>query len=137
VSGPVDDERTRAERKRWLGPAVVTLVVASLVAAVARAAPHTLPTIALGSDIVLYVERAAAVFAVLFLALLVIYRAFLGELPSELSGRGVKYADVDAVEQLRAELTDAIAKLKQNQEDLRDSMDELLGEPSDEPGGSG
>jgi hypothetical protein len=109
------------------------LVLASVAAAAARAAPHTLPKIALGSDIVLYVERAAAVFAVLFLALLVIYRAFLGELPSELSGRGVKYADVDAVEQLRAELTDAIAKLKQNQEDLRDTMDELLGEPSDEP----
>jgi hypothetical protein len=125
------------QRKAWLGPVVVALLVASLAVAGARGAPERLPGAALGSDLVLYVERVAAVFGVLFLALLVVYRAFRGELPSELSGRGVKYADRDAVEQLRAELTDAIEQLKENQQDLRDSVGELLGESGEDPGPSG
>jgi hypothetical protein len=128
---------TPAERRRWLGPVVVALIVLSAAAALSRAAPDRLPSAALGSDVVLFVERGAAVFAVLFLALLVIYRAFRGELPSELSGRGVKYADADAVDQLRAELTDAISKLRQNQEDLKDSVNDLLGDPGDQSTASG
>jgi hypothetical protein len=81
--------------------------------------------------------RAVAIFAALFLALLVTYRALLGELPNELSGRGVRYADRDAVDLLRAELSDAIARLQENQEDLRDAVAQIIDDPGDDSRSNG
>lgn len=53
-----------------------------------------LPGIALGSKAILVVERIAMLFAAWLLGLVVIARALEGELPIEISGRGVRYADV-------------------------------------------
>jgi len=107
------------------------------VLAMAAGVPERLPAAALNSTVVLYAMRAVAIFAALFLALLVTYRALLGELPNELSGRGVRYADRDAVDQLRAELSDAIARLQENQEDLRDAVAQIIDDPGDDSQSSG
>ncbi len=129
--------QTARERRRWLGPLVVLMLVASIVLAMLADVPDRLPAAALNSTFVLYAMRAVAIFAALFLALLVTYRALLGELPNELSGRGVRYADRDAVDQLRAELSDAIARLQENQQDLRDAVAQIIDDPGDDSAPNG
>jgi hypothetical protein len=62
------------------------------VAIVLSAASHTpdeLPSVALASEAVLYVEKAVALFVAFLLAFVVIVRSFAGELPTEI--RGLKY----------------------------------------------
>ncbi len=124
-------------RRRWLGPLLVVFLAASIVLSVAAGSPDPLPGAALGSTAMLFAERAVAIFVALFLGLLVIYRGFLGELPDERSGRGVKYAERDAVDQLRSELSDAIEQLRENQETLRDAVEEILVDTGDDPQGTG
>lgn len=80
---------------------VLFIAAASLYLATRAAIPDRLPGVALGSEEVLVAERAASVFAILFLGVLILVRAIQGELPEELSGRGVKYAARDAVDELR------------------------------------
>ena len=129
--------QTPRERSRWLGPLVVVLVVVSIAMAILAGVPERLPAAALESTVILYALRAVAIFAALFLALLVIYRGLLGELPNELSGRGVRYADRDAVDQLRSELSDAIARLQENQEDLRNAVAQIIDDPGDDSPSNG
>jgi hypothetical protein len=73
-----------------LGLLVLAGIAASLAVAVAGDPPSTLPGIALGSTALLYVEKTIACFSAYLLVLVVVVRAFSGELPSEL--RGVRYA---------------------------------------------
>ena len=82
-------------------------------------------------------RSSASAIVALFLALLVTYRGLLGELPNELSGRGVRYADRDAVDQLRSELSDAIARLQENQEDLRNAVAQIIDDPGDDSQSNG
>lgn len=91
-------------RKQLYTMLVVSLIVAALVLALVDGVPSSLPPAALGSRVLLVVERAAGIFAVLFLLALVVVRAAQGQLPQELSGRGVKYASSDSVQELRDEL---------------------------------
>ena len=72
---------------------VLGSVTAAVVVAMVIATPRTLPGAALGSVLILRVEWAVALFAALLLAIVVLARAWEGRLPSEISGRGVKYAD--------------------------------------------
>lgn len=58
-------------------------------------APHGgLPGVALGSEALLGVERTAAFFIAWMLALMILAESSRGWLPREISGRGVRYADV-------------------------------------------
>lgn len=54
---------------------------------------HGLPGVALGSTLVLSAERVGVLFAVWLFIFVVIAQAWRGQLPAEVSGRGVKYAD--------------------------------------------
>ncbi len=74
--------------------------------------PAKLPGAALGSELVLHVERAAAIVAGLLLAAVVVARAFAGQLPDELSGRGLKYAAAASVEEASDALTHSIRRLE-------------------------
>lgn len=80
---------------------VLTLAATAVYLATRAAVPDPLPGVALGSTELLLIERSASIFAILFLGALVLVRAVQGELPQELSGRGVKYAKSDAVDELR------------------------------------
>lgn len=80
---------------------VLAIAVVAVVLATRAPVPARLPGVALGSGEVLIAERAVSLFAILFLAVLVVVRAAQGRLPEELSGRGVKYAASDAVDELR------------------------------------
>ena len=59
--------------------------------AVTHDIPHPLPGVAFGSPIVLIALRATVLFAVLIGVLIVIVRAWEGDLPSELGPRGVRW----------------------------------------------
>lgn len=56
--------------------------------------PGRLPGVALGSEALLAVERTAAFFVAWLLALMILAESCRGRLPREISGRGVRYADV-------------------------------------------
>lgn len=58
----------------------------------ARALRNALPDVALSSTALFHVERAAALLAVYMFVLVVLVRAWRGELPSEMSSQGIKYA---------------------------------------------
>jgi hypothetical protein len=65
-----------------------------------------LPGVALGSTTVLQIERVGVLFAFWLFVLVVIARAWRGQLPSEVSGRGVKYAESEGTrESVRAAAT--------------------------------
>jgi len=51
--------------------------------------PGSLPSTAMGSALLLYLERVLAVFAILLFLLVFLYRSLVhGELPRAVSGRG-------------------------------------------------
>lgn len=75
------------------------LVVGGLVVSIAvgtfliDAPEDGLPGVALESRAILAVEQITILFAAWLLALVVIARSLAGELPIEISGRGVRYAN--------------------------------------------
>lgn len=81
------------------GTAVAVLVVGGLVVStiagifLIESPAGGFPGVALGSETILVIERIATLFAAWLLALVVVVRALTGELPIEISGRGLRYAD--------------------------------------------
>jgi hypothetical protein len=112
-SEPLD---STSSSRRGLGFGVVVLMLLAGGASFIGGTHRPLPGTALQSALVLHLERGVGVFAVLLIALLILYRAFHGELPSEVSSSGVKYADAGAVETLRREVKDALEELRQSSE---------------------
>lgn len=76
---------------------LVLLLVAALVISLLEGSPERLPGVALGSDVLLHVERAAASFAIAVAILSVLTQAARGRLPTQLSTAGLAY-DADAAE---------------------------------------
>ena len=75
---------------------LVGLAISVIVGVFLIEAPaEPLPGVALGSGTILVVERIAALFGIGLLVLVVVVRALRGELPVEVSGRGVRYADAE------------------------------------------
>jgi hypothetical protein len=71
--------------KRVVRIAAVLVVAAGAAVPAAMAVPARLPAVATGSALLLYVERALAIFAVLVLALVFLYRGWHGQLPRSVS----------------------------------------------------
>lgn len=78
---------------------VVGSLAISVGVSVATAVERPYPGYALGSGVVLVLERAAMMWAFALVVLVISDQALRGRLPVEISGRGVRYAD-------RAELVD-------------------------------
>lgn len=70
-----------------------------------------LPGVALGSTTVLQAERAAVLFAAWLFVFVVVTQAWRGQLPTELSGRGVKYADGEGTQESVRETKTALRDL--------------------------
>lgn len=81
-----------------------------------------LPGIALGSEALLAVERTAAFFLAWMLALVMLAESCRGRLPLEISGRGVRYADVPTSQANVQEARDQIERLKDEITVQRDEM---------------
>ena len=99
---------------------VASSVVAalSLVLPLLMRVPGKLPSTAMGSALLLYLERVIAVFAILLFVLVFLYRSLVhGELPKAISGRGAEWSD----------LAGTTARDLQTQiDDLRDAVDDLV-----------
>jgi hypothetical protein len=71
------------------------VVVLSLVLPLVMRVPESSPSTAMGSALLLYLERVLAVFAILLFLLVFLYRSFVhGELPKAISGRGAEWSDL-------------------------------------------
>jgi hypothetical protein len=76
-----------------LASAVVAAL--SLVLPLLMRVPENLPSTAMGSALLLYLERVGAVFAILLFLLVFLYRSLVyGELPKAISGRGAEWTDL-------------------------------------------
>lgn len=111
---------------RPIALSVTVALVAAIVAAAVVGQPDRLPGVALGSAVVLFVERVLAVFAALLFILLVFERAWAREqLPEEISGRGVKYASAETAEELRRRVEELSGQLLEALEQLDDRVSAL------------
>jgi len=89
-------------------------------------APHDgLPGIALGSEALLAVERTAAFFVAWMLALMILAESCRGRLPLEISGRGVRYADVPTSQAGVQEVRKLIRRLDHELAVQRDDIADL------------
>jgi hypothetical protein len=82
-----------------------------------------LPGVALGSTTVLRAERVGVLFAVWLFVSVVLAQAWAGRLPTEVSGRGVKYADSEGTRRSARETEMALRQLNS---DLRRTRVELM-----------
>ncbi len=100
------------------------LVVSGLAASIVAAAtmqtpPGGPPGVALGSPMILAVERSALLFAAWLSTLVILAHAWDGRLPIEISGRGVRYADPAAVQASAQAAEDTLRKLEREFEMTR------------------
>ena len=73
----------------------LAVTAAALVLPIFMAVPRKLPATAMGSALLLYLERGLAVFAILLFLLVFLYRSLAhGELPKAISGRGAEWSDL-------------------------------------------
>ena len=105
---------------------IPSAALAALIVGIAAPEPRPLPSLALGSRELLWLERTLVLFYGLLLLLVPLLRALAGELPIELSTRGARYADssqqaieeherrLRGVEQLLGRTLGSVKKLTEN-----------------------
>jgi hypothetical protein len=86
---PLVTDRQPSVRDAVIFVGVTAGVLGSVFATLDSGAPAKLPTVSLGSVVLLHAERAVALFIGYIVALTVVLRAASGELPTEL--RGLKW----------------------------------------------
>ena len=96
------------------------MTAAALVLPAFMAVPRKLPATAMGSGLLLYLERGLAVFAILLFLLVFLHRSLAhGELPKAISGRGAEWSD------LATSTTSAADSVHEEIEALRVRLDAL------------
>lgn len=108
----------------WKRRTTRALVVAGLTGSIAAAAtmgtpPGGPPGVALGSPMILAVERLALLFATRLAALVILAQAWQGRLPIEVSGRGVRYADPATLQVSTAATEETLRRLEREFEMAR------------------
>jgi hypothetical protein len=103
---------------------VVGGLVASIVAGVflIEAPGDHLPGVALESESILVIERIAMLFVAWLLTLIVVARSLTGELPIEISGRGLRYADAATAQRGLLDSEGAFERMDRELEQLREAM---------------
>jgi hypothetical protein len=88
--------------------------------------PESLPSTAMGSALLLYLERVLAVFAILLFLLVFLYRSLVhGELPRAVSGRGAEWTDLaDSSSSTSSELQMQVDELRVVIAEIRDTLGE-------------
>jgi len=89
---------------------LVLLLAAAFVVSLIEGTPERLPGVALGSDVLLHAERAAAFFAIVVAVLSVLAQATRGRLPTQLSTAGLAY-EADAAADSQAAMEDLQAQV--------------------------
>jgi hypothetical protein len=91
----IDGVRLPAD-KRVVRVSSLGVVVSSATLPLAMQVPTPLPAIATGSVLLLYVERAVAIFVALVLVLVFLYRGWHGQLPRSVSEKGAEWEELAA-----------------------------------------
>jgi hypothetical protein len=99
---------------------LAAVIAAAVAVTLIEGAPARLPGVALGSTVLLHVERAAALFAISVAVISVLAQAARGRLPTQLSTSGIAY---DA-EETRATAT-ALAELQHEVDRHQAALDGL------------
>lgn len=86
---------------------------------------RSLPGVALDSPALLVVERTLGFFAAWMVVLVICAQAIDGRLPTEISGRGVRYADAAAAQTTTAETERALRGMREEITQLRDVLTDL------------
>src|SRR4051812_31346828 len=103
------------------GGVVTTGAVAALAVTWATGTPAQLPDIALGSNVLFHLERLTALLAACVTVLAIVTRAWSGQLPSEMSTHGVRYA----VDETKAVTGDALRATRDEIELLAARLERL------------
>jgi len=115
----VPDAAHVPSNRRLFGGLALGGVVGAVLLSLLSINPARLPGLALGSPALLYVEKAVACFTAYLLVLVVVVRAFDGDLPSEL--RGLKWA----VHEGRAQAAEGIDGLVDANEALHERIEAI------------
>ena len=103
----------------------LAVTAAATVLPILMPVPRRLPATAMGSELLLYLERGLAVFAILVFLLVFLYRSLLhGELPKAISSRGAEWTDLigssgSTSSELQKQVDDLDAAVKRILEVLR------------------
>lgn len=95
--------------------------IAAIAIGIALPVGHKLPSTALGSQQLLWLERALVLFYGFLLLFVPIVRALEGVLPIELSARGARYADTS--ESAIEEIVDRLVALEDFVHDAIDALE--------------
>ena len=95
--------------QRTLGFGLALLVVGAAIVSLVESGPQPLPGVALGSTVLLHVERSVATFALTVAVATVLRDGVRGRLPNQLSTAGLAYesptaTDAQAVRKLQVEI---------------------------------
>lgn len=114
--------------------AVIVGLLGAVTLSVGAGSPTgSLPGVALGSVALLLAERAVALFATWMLAVVVVVRAFRDQLPVEISGRGVRYAEAESVQAKTVCTEDVLRDIDADVRWLRKVVRELREARTDNP----
>ena len=111
-----------------LGTATTVALIASLLVSLIAGTPSDLPSIAMGSAELLHIERTIAICVAYLLLAVVLTRAWRGQLPNEVSGRGLKYA----TQELKAETRNGLEALTEHAEVTLEELRTLRAELDEE-----
>jgi hypothetical protein len=106
---------------RSAGALVTCGVVAALAVTLVAGAPGSLPSIALDSTVLFHLERMLALLAGYLALVVVIQRAWRGQLPSALSAQGLTYVTEEATQIA----TDGLEAHTRELESLRNRLEQL------------
>ncbi len=115
----------RLIRGRRVFAVTAVVLVVSAAASLLGGTPPELPSIALGSAVVLHAECVLAMFVGGLFVVVVLARAWTGELPTGVSGRGVQYTPATTTEAIRDTVAEALEELAAAQTELRERLDAL------------
>lgn len=99
--------RSRPPREVVVPILVLGSLLGAVAVSVAIGADRPYPGVALGSGLLLELERAVAVWTIVLLVLVVGDQALRGGLPDEISGRGVRYAAQQQLDEAVERTTEA------------------------------
>jgi hypothetical protein len=121
-----DPIHRRPHRRTTLVPLLVLgSLVASAASNLAIGVTHPYPGVALGSGLLLVLERTVVTWTIALTVLVVGDQALKGRLPDEISGRGVRYASREELERVSADTADADVDLFDRVTDLEDDLERL------------
>jgi hypothetical protein len=116
-------------RRRSLALSLIAILTAALAASLLEGTPARLPGVALGSALLVHLERTVAVLAISVAVLSVLAQAARGHLPTQLTTAGLVY-EAGATAAAVAQLQDQVGRLRRDVESLGD----MTLEPDDGPG---